>query len=193
MSAIFLSHSSRNNPAAAAMREWLTAQGHTSLFLDFDPEQGIPAGSHWEQILYQKLRQCQGVIALLTPDWLASKWCFAETVQAREKGKAIFPVKLEPCDTNALFADLQQIDLTSNPDEGYRRLAAGLKAHGLDPRDMFDWDPRRPTYPGMMAFAEEAAAVFFGRGAEILQACETLERLRRLGPARPRPRAGNGR
>jgi hypothetical protein len=29
-------------------------------------------------MLYQQLRQCQAVIALLTPSWLASKWCFAE-------------------------------------------------------------------------------------------------------------------
>ncbi|MDQ3581458.1 MAG: toll/interleukin-1 receptor domain-containing protein [Pseudomonadota bacterium] len=43
------------------------------------------------------MRQCQAVIALLTPSWLASKWCFAELVQARERGKAIFPVEVQPC------------------------------------------------------------------------------------------------
>ena len=90
MTAIFLSHSSTDNDAAAKMKVWLEEQGHTSLFLDFDPEAGIRAGGDWELTLYHKLRQCQAVIALLTPNWLASKWCFAELVQAREKGKAIF-------------------------------------------------------------------------------------------------------
>ncbi|TCG09094.1 hypothetical protein BZM27_07710 [Paraburkholderia steynii] len=94
MTAIFISHSSADNQAAAEMKAWLKAQGHTSLFLDFDPEAGIRGGAAWEQTLYKNLRQCQAVIALLTPDWLASKWCFAELVQARERGKAIFPVKV---------------------------------------------------------------------------------------------------
>lgn len=78
MTAIFLSHSSQDNDAAVAIKAWLEEQNHTSLFLDFDPEAGIPAGSEWEQVLYRKLRQCQAVIALVSPHWVASKWCFAE-------------------------------------------------------------------------------------------------------------------
>jgi len=143
MTAIFISHSSADNSAASDMKAWLEQQGHTSLFLDFDPEAGIRAGSDWEETLYYRLRQCQAVVALLTPSWLASKWCFAELVQAREKGKAIFPVRVQPCDTT-VFGDVQQIDLTAKADEGYRRLAIGLRERGLDPLDVFVWDPRRP-------------------------------------------------
>jgi hypothetical protein len=105
MTAIFISYSSADNAAAAEMKAWLEAQGHTSLFLDFDPEAGIKGGSGWEQTLYQQLRQCQAVIALLTPSWLASKWCFAELVQARERGKAIFPVKVQPCVAGGVFSE----------------------------------------------------------------------------------------
>ena len=36
MTAIFISHSSADNAAAAEMKAWLEAQGHTSLFLDFN-------------------------------------------------------------------------------------------------------------------------------------------------------------
>jgi hypothetical protein len=64
MTAIFISHSSADHAAAKEMKAWLEAQGHTSLFLDFDPEAGIKGGSGWEQTLYQQLRQCQAVIAL---------------------------------------------------------------------------------------------------------------------------------
>jgi len=38
MTAIFISHSSADNAAAAEMKAWLEAHGHTLLFLDFDPE-----------------------------------------------------------------------------------------------------------------------------------------------------------
>jgi hypothetical protein len=44
MTAIFISHSSADNAAAAEMKAWLEAQGHT----DFDPEAGIKGGSGWE-------------------------------------------------------------------------------------------------------------------------------------------------
>jgi hypothetical protein len=141
MSAIFISHSSADKVAAAQMKAWLEAEGHTSLFLDFDPEAGITGGSGWEQTLYQQLRQCQAVIALLTPNWLASKWCFAELVQARERGKAIFPVMVQTCPAGGVFSDIQAIDLTAGPEEGYRRLRIGLLERGLDPQDAFDWDP----------------------------------------------------
>lgn len=181
MTSIFISHSSADNIAAAEMKAWLEAQGHASLFLDFDPEAGIKGGAGWEQTLYQKLRQCQAVIALLTPGWLASKWCFAELVQARERGKAIFPVKVQPCDTSGIFSDIQHLDLTHAPEEGYRRLRAGLLERGLDPLDVFDWDPRRPPYPGLLAFEEPDAAIFFGRGEDILKTLETLDALRRQG------------
>lgn len=181
MTAIFISHSSADNAAAADMKRWLEAQGHTSLFLDFDPEAGIKAGSEWEQTLYQKLRQSQAVIALLTPNWLASKWCFAELVQARERGKAIFPVKVQPCEAGNVFSDIQHIDLTAELEGGYERLRIGLLERGLDPLDVFDWDPKRPPYPGLLAFQEQDAAIFFGRGEDILKTIETLDALRRQG------------
>src|SRR4051794_4299843 len=116
MTAIFISHSSADNNAALDMKAWLEQRGHTSLFLDFDPEAGIRAGGDWEKTLYYKLRQCQVVVTLLTPSWLASKWCFAELVLAREQGKAIFPVKVQPCDTS-VFSDIQHVDLTERLEE----------------------------------------------------------------------------
>ena len=181
MSAIFISHSSADNPAAVEMKAWLEAQGHTSLFLDFDPEAGIKGGAGWEQTLYQKLRQCQAVIALLTPNWLVSKWCFAELVQARERGKAIFPVKVRPCEAGGVFSDIQHIDLTARPEDGYERLRIGLLERGLDPLDVFDWDPKRPPYPGLLAFQEQDAAIFFGRGEDTLKTLEILDAIRRQG------------
>jgi WD40 repeat protein len=185
MTAIFISHSSADRVAAEDMKRWLEAQGHTSLFLDFDAETGIAGGSDWEQTLYQNLRQCQAVIALLTPGWIASKWCFAELVQARERGKAIFLIKVQPCEARGIFGDIQHIDLTTEPEDGYRRLKAGLLERGLDPLDVFNPDPNRPPYPGFMAFQEADAAIFFGRSLDIVKTLETLEALRREGREAP--------
>ena len=93
MTAIFISHRSTDNDTAAKLKRWLESQGHKRFFLDFDPMIGIPAGVDWEQTIYSHLRRCQALVVVLTPDWLASKWCFAELAITREQGKAIFIVK----------------------------------------------------------------------------------------------------
>jgi hypothetical protein len=41
MSSIFISHSSVDSAAANSFKAWLQAQGHMSLFLDFDIEAGM--------------------------------------------------------------------------------------------------------------------------------------------------------
>jgi hypothetical protein len=184
MSAIFISHSNKDTADVAAMATWLLNQGHKSYFIDYDEKSGINAGTDWEQVLYQRLRQCQAIVAMVTPDWLESKWCFAEMIQAREKGKPIFPVIVKPCQLPDLLSDTQKIDLTVDAEGGYRRLALGLKENGLEPTDV--WDPVRPPYPGLPSFEEEDAAVFFGRGSDILEARETLEGLRRHNGDVPR-------
>ena len=181
MSAIFVSHSSKDQAATAAMQQWLQAQGHQSIFLDFDPADGIPAGVSWEQELYQRLRGCRAVIALLSENWLRSRWCFTEVTQARALGKAVFPARVAACDASSVLPDIQHIDLTADAGAGYRRLEEGLKRAGLDPKEMFHWDADRPPYPGLLAFQEQDAAIFFGREDEISDCLDTLNRLRRHG------------
>src|ERR1700738_3746857 len=170
MSAIFISHSTMDKADADVMADWLKKQGHTAYFIDYNEQSGIRAGTGGAQVLYQRLRQCQAVIALVTPNWLESKWCFGEMVMARENGKPIFPIKLNPCELPGLLGDLQSIDLIVDKESGYRRLAAGLKQQGLDPANVFELDRTRPPYPGFPAFEEPDAAIFFGRSAEILLA-----------------------
>ena len=61
MSRIFLSHSSKNNFEAIALRDWLAAQGWDDLFLDLDPERGIGAGERWERALNEAAMRCEAV------------------------------------------------------------------------------------------------------------------------------------
>lgn len=177
MAAIFLSHSSKDDAVAGELKSWLEERGH-SVFLDFDPEAGIRGGADWEQTLYDRLRICCVVIPLLTLNWLSSKWCFAEVVHARSSGKAILPLKVADCDASEVFPAIQQIDLVHDAEEGYQRLEFALK-------DVFSWDMSRPPYPGLMAFEENDAAIFYGRTPEIAAGIESLESMRRRGSAAP--------
>ncbi len=45
MARVFLSHSIRDNAAAAVLKAWLDGQGFASAFLDFDKHSGIPPGA----------------------------------------------------------------------------------------------------------------------------------------------------
>ncbi|MFY0989563.1 TIR domain-containing protein [Halomonas sp. C05BenzN] len=177
MSTLFISHSSADNAAASEMARWLQRHGHRSVFLDFDPEHGIPPGRDWEDELYRQLRACQAFIVLCSEPAMTSCWCLAELSHARALGKPIFPVRIAPCTLRPQLAELQLIDLVKEPQAGYERLRGALT-------EVFDWDRRRPPYPGMMAFEEADAAIFFGRDAEIQQALDRLQQVRRFGGPR---------
>ncbi len=184
MSAIFISHSSRDNDVSVEIRRRLQEQGHRSIFLDFDPADGIPAGRSWEQELYARLRACQAIIVLCSEHSMASDWCFAEITHAKSLGKHVFPIKVAPCEVRPLLTEFQVLDWTADPEDTFRRLWRGLEVAGLDPKNMFDWDGSRPPYPGLLAFQAEDAAVFFGRDDEIRRGLSLLRRLERFGGAR---------
>jgi WD40 repeat protein len=184
LSTIFISHSSRDNEAARAMQAWLEGRGLTGVFLDFDPALGIPVGVDWEQELYQRLRACRAVVALVSPAWLASPWCFFELRQARFLGKAVFPVRIAPCQSGPILGDIQEGDLVTDPEAGHRQLWEGLQRAGLDPSTMLHYDPARPPYPGLQALQEADAVVFFGRDDDISDGLDALASLRRTGGAR---------
>ncbi|MFN0148624.1 MAG: TIR domain-containing protein [Dehalococcoidia bacterium] len=163
------------------MSKRLAAQGHLGVFLDFDPEDGIPAGRDWEQELYRQVRACRAMVVLCSHASLASKWCFAEITYARALDKYLFPVRLDDCQVDKVITDrIQIIDLVAEPEAGYGRLWDGLKDAGLDPKDSFDWDGSRPPYPGLFSFEEADAAVYFGRDDEIEDGLDRLNAVRRL-------------
>jgi hypothetical protein len=163
MARIFISHSSRDDEAAARMKAWLASHGFETAFLDFDKTSGIPPGADWEKTLYREVEQSQAVIIIQTPSWLASKWCFAEFTQARALGKAIFLVIETPTGDAQISPDIQTLNLLSDREGGLERLSRELVGIALDSQGGFEWDVSRPPFPGLLAFEEEDAAIYFGR------------------------------
>lgn len=145
----------------------LRAEGFESLFLDFDPEDGIATGRNWERELYKQLRIADALIFLGSPDAATSKWCFAELAVARSAGKPVFPILVGGNGRHPLLEDTQWVDLTTESETGWQRLWSALERSGFDPRDAFNWDVRRPPYPGLAPFEPEDAAMFFGRSDKI--------------------------
>src|SRR4051794_32402254 len=183
MASVFVSHSSRDRAVTERVVKGLRAAGFAGLFVDFDPEQGIPAGRNWERELYAQLRKTDAVVFLGSEASVASSWCLLEVGLARSLGRPVFPLRLQPGIGLPLLADVQSIDLT-DAEPGLARLVAGLRSAGLDPADSFAWDPARSPYPGLVPFAPEDAAVFFGRRPETHRLVELLTPTLQRGPGR---------
>ena len=183
MARIFISHSGQDNEAAARIMTWLKSQGFETTFLDFDKHAGIPPGADWEKTLYREIEQSEAVIIIQTPNWLASKWCFVEFTQARALGKAIFPIIETPTGDTLISPDIQALNLLSDREGGLEQLARQLTRIALDAQGGFAWDATRPPFPGLLAFQEEDAAIYFGRDDDIRRLIERLNARRAQGGA----------
>ena len=207
MSRIFLSHSSKDNFEAIALSDWLASEGWSDVFLDLDPERGIAAGERWERALHAAANRCQGVIFLVSGNWLASGWCLKEYALARGLNKKLFATLIDPSITIAslpteLSGVWQIVDLARGQDlrlfrtqapgsdderhvgyseSGLLRLKRGLQKAGLDAR-FFAWpperEPDRAPYRGLKPQEAADAGIFFGRDAPIVEAVDRLRGLR---------------
>ena len=166
MPSIFISHSSKDRQVSGDIKAALDRLGFEQAFLDFDKETGLDIGENWEKRLYEELSRCHAVVLVLTPAWLASKWCFAELTQARALGKVILPVLCEPVEGRPVLPDIQAVDLVDWNAGGLERLEQRLRAITGRACRGFTLDPTRPPYPGINAFEKEDAAIYFGRDEE---------------------------
>jgi hypothetical protein len=189
MPSLLISHSSRDRSAAAWVNDRLHAAGFATVFLDFDPEQGIPVGRNWERELYAQLRRADAVIFLASRAAVESRWCFAELALARSLSRPVFPLRLELDASLPLLADVQWLDLTDvglvgGDSPELSRLLAALRAAGVEAVHSFAWDSSRSPYPGLAAFEPQDAAAFFGREKETERLIDLLHPTLQCGPGR---------
>ncbi|MGJ8670818.1 MAG: nSTAND1 domain-containing NTPase [Oceanococcus sp.] len=204
MSEIFISHSSRDNNHAIAIRNWLMLNNWNEIFLDFDEERGIIAGQRWKTALRLATGSCHVVIFIITKNWLKSDWSRTELIAAISIGKPLLAVVVEKVDLKdlptELTAEYQIIDMTvqghqsdieietstgskviTYAETGLQRLFKGLQLTGAN-ADYFQWppesDPKRLPYRGLEAFGSDDAGIYFGRAAEITAAISEIRKIR---------------
>jgi formylglycine-generating enzyme required for sulfatase activity len=202
VSSIFISHSSHDNAWAKRIRDWLQGaedkqepeRRYEALFLDFDPECGIPNGTSWRAVLHQKLRLSRAVIVVCSRRYCSSQWCLAELGIAIHEGKLVLPLRIEPqvdrSDLPRLLAETQAsvlplIDLEAADSTAWRALERGLEV--LSWRERLPWPPpgqaHASPFPGLLAFDRPLAPVFFGRDGAIAQVQQQLNALAQRKPA----------
>ena len=130
---IFISHHSHDQMAAAKLKDQLLRHGYLVVFVDFDPEYGIPAGRVWEREFHRLLRTCGAVIVLLSRAAVSSRWVFAETAIARSMGKVVLAFRVDETKPSELLLDIPCIDATAGWDSAVEKLVLGLLRAGLGP------------------------------------------------------------
>ena len=176
MARIFISHSSADNEAAKRFAGWLTENGWDDYFLDIHRTRRLNPGERWQEALKAAADRCEAVVFLITPAWRDSRWCLAEFLLAKQLGKTIFGVLIEPTPLDTLptemTAEWQIADWVNDEAEGKERLKIGLEKAGLSP-STFRWppedDPDRAPYRGLKPLEEQDAPILFGRDAEIFR------------------------
>src|SRR6516165_7667511 len=186
MADIFISHSGNDNEVAAAIGERIRRERPTwSLFYDKD---NIRAGQRWQERLREELTSCRVVLALVSRNWLGSSWCFTEAVTASFRGKDVVGIETEDLTSEDLarappiLRERQRVRLRDGDDRAWLEILEALDRSGLDPDDWFPIPPSVGPYPGLVAFDEKEAGVFFGRKQEITEYLGILDTLR--GPDR---------
>jgi tetratricopeptide (TPR) repeat protein len=90
---LFISHSSKNDDWAIALKDWLVREGWSGpddIFLDLDPDRGISAGQRWAHALEDAATRCEAVLFIVSNEWLGSKWCADEYQLANKLNKKLF-------------------------------------------------------------------------------------------------------
>jgi formylglycine-generating enzyme required for sulfatase activity len=199
---LFISHSSKDNIEALAFQRWLLANGWSEedVFIDLN---GIGAGERWRESLRKANTACEAVILLASPDSLDSKECQREMNFAEDLGKEILVAILKDLKKDdprlSHYANRQLVDLSAKPTERMKAFEYDGKVrdvefhlHALQPikarlthlgiaPNSFSWEPKGEAgpYPGLAAFTEQDAGIFFGREADIMVGMTEIRLLRR--------------
>jgi WD40 repeat protein len=209
LSRLFISHSSADSVAAIAFKQWLGTNGwpKEDVFLDVED---IGGGERWKDALRKAHSRCEAVILLASPDALASPECLTEVRKAEDFGKDIIVVLLRDLtvDDRRLdsYKERQIVDLSVPPlahieqvdfrgtrhevrfnGEALAKVKDYLVRRGITP-ESFPWPPEGKAeadpFPGLSAFTEDDAAIFFGRDTDILTGLDEFRLLRRKGSPR---------
>ncbi len=192
MSAIFISYTGRDPEGDAwadRLAAWFTEWKY-GYFRDKDHSHGVKAGDDWRQTLYGELGDATAMVCLCSKEYDSSPWCVGEVAIAVKDGKTVIPIQLaktaeelkrEPLPLLLQTKQAIKVADSANPSaeqlaEVKQRLQATLQEK-LNWRDLQHWDKSLAPYPGLPAYEEHQAPVFFGRDGAIEAVCERLASL----------------
>jgi plasmid stability protein len=146
MARVFLSHSSKDEVFVRELHRRLRRDGLTCFF----DEESIEWGENFVVSLERGIDECEFFVAVLSPEFVQSKWVELERTSAMTDDPAglerkMRPLLLRPCEVPRFLKPIQLIDVSSAAlfEENYPRICGGL---GGTVRP----DPEAPTDRGAL-------------------------------------------
>ncbi len=121
----FFSYTRNDSEFVLKLAKELRAVG-ANVWLD---QLDILGGQHWDSTVEKALKSCKGMMAVLSPESVASDNVMDEVSYALNEGKLVVPVLIRPCNIPYRLQRLQYIDFTADYETGFSQL---LKALGIE-------------------------------------------------------------
>lgn len=135
----FLSYSRSDERFALRLAKDLRAQG-IAMWVD---QLDIRPSEHWDRAIERAVRDCRGMVVILSPRSVESDNVADEISYAIDSGKSVLPVMIEKCVLPLRITRMHVIDATGNYDKALQQCEAALKDSA--PPAARTEQPRSPT------------------------------------------------
>jgi hypothetical protein len=152
---VFISHAVADKPLVEAFVRFLEegiGLPEEEIFCVSIPGMGIPTGQNFVDYIRDEMTDPELVIMLLTPNYLASRFCQGEMGAAWVKGHRIYPVIVRPAkfaDMDGVFLGKQAVQI--DDDVRVNELKDALiEVVGFKPKSSVRWDLARKEFFGKL-------------------------------------------
>lgn len=119
----FLSYSRSDQEFALRLADYIRGEG-VNLWVD---QLDIRPSEHWDRAIERAVRNCRGIVVILSPRSVVSDNVADEISFAIDAGKSVLPVMIERCNLPLRIARMQVIDATGNDDKALKACLAELR------------------------------------------------------------------
>jgi hypothetical protein len=124
---VFISYSHRDSRIVSILAEQLSAAG-----VEVSSDMSLQVGASFSEVLVDAIGQSDLVIAVVSPDYLASDWAQAELAAALSAHRRVLPILVRPATVEGPLQYIQFLDATSDPQRAGEMvipLLAGAQSH----------------------------------------------------------------
>jgi hypothetical protein len=162
----FLSYSRADEGIALPFARTLREAGIAMWVDQFD----IRPSEHWDRAIERAVRECRGIVVMLSPRSAASDNVADEISFALEHGKSVLPVMIERCSLPLRITRMQVIDATGDYDRALRQSIAVLQGKSAVPGPIVErrQEPKGISDGAVLAAAKERLTHILGPIAGLL-------------------------
>lgn len=135
---IFFCYAHEDEPLLKKLRVQLTSMQRQGL-IEMWHDRDINAGTEWEQEISGRLNAAQIILLLVSPDFIASDYCYSKEMQRalerhNRKEAYVIPIILRPVHWKGVLGSIQALPTDGkpviswhNPDEAFFNVADGIR------------------------------------------------------------------